>query len=153
MSALSSPSLETGKSEGDFVVSSFEDVVLTDAPINPDWIRSGNPRARTGLHSHSLDKNASTHVWDCTAGSFDWRFACDETVIILEGSVKITRGDGSIEHLQKGDVAFFAAGSVKLWVIEDYVKKLAFCRLVLPTPIATLFRIRHMMRTVWKRWR
>lgn len=53
-----------------FIAGRPEEVALDDAPINPGWVISGAPRARAGLHSPSIDGRASTHIWDCTAGSF-----------------------------------------------------------------------------------
>ena len=65
-------------------------VVLEPAPINPAWIREGQPVARATQIASSADGTSSTAVWDCTAGSFDWQFGCDETVHILEGEVIVT---------------------------------------------------------------
>lgn len=111
-----------------FVAGRPEDIAMTDAPINPDWIVSGNPVAQVGLHSASGDGRVSTNIWDCTAGSFWWTFYCEETVVILEGAVRVTTEDGQTRLLQAGDIAFFAGGSRAYWEIEDYVRKIAFCR-------------------------
>lgn len=111
-----------------FVAARPEDVDLEDAPINKDWIVSGQPVARAGLHSESAAQNTSTNIWECTAGSFWWTFYDEETVVILEGCVHVTTEDGSRRSLKAGDIAFFARNSKALWEIDDYVKKIAFCR-------------------------
>jgi len=49
-----------------FVAARPEDVALDAAPIDPDWIVSGSPRARAGLHSESLDGRTSTNIWECS---------------------------------------------------------------------------------------
>jgi uncharacterized cupin superfamily protein len=103
-------------------------VSLHDSPINPDWIVTGSPRARAGLHSPSIDGKASTHIWECTAGSFWWTFHDDETVVIVEGQVKVTTPQGESRTLCQGDIAYFAADTRALWEIETYVRKIAFCR-------------------------
>jgi len=120
-----------------FIASRPEEVVLDDAPINPDWIVSGAPHARAGLHSPSIDGRASTHIWDCTAGSFWWTFGDDETVVILEGEVRVTTEQGESRTLRHGDIAYFAGGTRALWEVEGYVRKIAFCRQVI-TPARLL---------------
>jgi uncharacterized cupin superfamily protein len=129
-----------------FIASRPEEIVLADAPINPDWIVSGAPRARAGLHSPSIDGRASTHIWDCTTGSFWWTFGDDETVVILEGQVRVTTEQGESRTLCHGDIAYFAGGTRALWEVETYVRKIAFCRqLVTPSRMlrAMLGRLRR----------
>lgn len=128
-----------------FIAGRPEDVVLKDAPINPEWIVSGSPRARAGQHSPSIDGRASTSIWDCTAGSFWWTFGDDETVVILEGSVRVTTEQGESRILDQGDIAYFAGGTRALWDIETYVRKIAFCRQVI-TPARMLRAMLGSMR-------
>lgn len=129
-----------------FIAGRPEDVTLAEAPINPDWIVSGAPRARAGLHSPSIDGRASTHIWDCTEGSFWWTFGDDETVVILEGEVRVTTEQGESRVLGQGDIAYFAGGTRALWEVETYVRKIAFCRQVI-TPVRMLrAMLGHMRR-------
>jgi uncharacterized cupin superfamily protein len=111
-----------------FVAARPEDVALEDAPIDPDWIVAGAPRARAGLHSESIDGRTSTNIWDCTAGSFWWTFHNEETVVILEGSVRVTSQNGIVRMLKAGDIAYFARDSKALWEVDAYVRKIAFVR-------------------------
>lgn len=120
-----------------FIAGRPDEVVLNDAPINPDWIVSGAPHARAGLHSPSIDGRASTHIWDCTAGSFWWTFGDDETVVILEGEVRVTTEHGETRTLHQGDIAYFAGGTRAFWDVDGYVRKIAFCRQVI-TPARML---------------
>lgn len=125
----------------EFIAGRPEDVALADAPINPDWIVEGNPVARAGLHSPSIDGNASTHIWECTAGTFWWTFDGEETVFILEGQVRVTTPNGETRTLKPGDIAYFAEDTKALWDIDDYVKKVAFCR----APTNPVKRLRSML--------
>ena len=77
-------------------------------PIEPSWVLAGNPQARLSLHSRAYDDQATTAIWDCTAGTFRWYFGWDETVMILEGEVHITAEDGSERTLKAGDIAVFS---------------------------------------------
>jgi uncharacterized cupin superfamily protein len=116
---------------------------LESAPIEASWIRGGAPRARCAELSRSRDGTAATFVWDCSAGEFDWTFAADETVHILEGEVEVDDGAGA-RVLRPGDVALFHAGATCRWRVPAYVKKLAFLRDPVPRP--ALFAMR-----LWRR--
>ena len=43
--------------------------------------------------------------------------------------------------MEPGDVAFFPAGSHAVWTVSKYVRKVAFCRKILPAPIGALVRL------------
>lgn len=118
---------------------------MQPAPINPDWIIAGEPVARMADHSRSGDRAAYTALWDCTAGTFRWFFAWDETVHILEGGVHVTAQDGSVHHLNAGDVAYFTAGTWATWRVDNYVRKVAFLRRPFPWPIAIAFRLKNKL--------
>src|ERR1700691_1374400 len=102
------------------------------SPINPEWILEGKPVARIELLSSSVDGNANTYYWDCTAGRFNWFYSFDETLHILEGSVTLKFPDGQSRHAAAGDVVFFPVGSRAEWTFDSYIRKLAFCRTALP---------------------
>lgn len=125
----------------DLVKVTLDDVQLVDSPINPEWIIEGEPRARVGEWSRSLDGTTMTAVWSCTAGTFRWHFECDEIVQILEGSVTVTGDDGDSVILNVGDAALFRAGSAPVWRVDDYVRKHAIVREVVPTPVRFGWRI------------
>lgn len=110
-------------------------VEMASCPIHPAWIIEGNPIARNFVLSRSTDGSASTLLWDCTKGVFNWRYDIDETVYVLEGSV-IVRVDSGAEHvLGPGDHALFRAGSHAVWRVDEYVRKVAFCRNPVPLPV------------------
>jgi len=62
-------------------------VRLTPKPIEPSWIIEGNPVAQWCVLSKSADGLASTMVWECSEGKFNWHYDFDETILILEGSI------------------------------------------------------------------
>ena len=111
-----------------FTVIAANDVTLADAPINAAWVRAGNPHARMGEVARSGDGTAVTVVWDCTAGVFEWRFGVDETVLIIEGEVTVADAEGVERTFRAGDIGFFPVGSVTLWRVDTYVRKMADCR-------------------------
>jgi uncharacterized cupin superfamily protein len=115
-------------------------VELKSAPIRPEWIIEGQPRARNQVLAMSKDRMATTLVWDCTAGRFRWVYDTDETIHILEGEVQLTNVDGQTKRLSAGDVVFFPAGSTATWQVDHYVRKLAFFRQTVPRPMSLFLR-------------
>lgn len=116
---------------------------MKPAPINPEWIISGDPQARMADHSRSGDRAAYTALWDCTAGTFRWFFMWDETVHIIEGDVHVTAADGSVHHLNAGDVAYFKAGTWATWRVDTYVRKVAFLRRPFPMALALAYSVKN----------
>jgi uncharacterized cupin superfamily protein len=121
-------------------------VTLGPAPINPDWIVEGQPIARATEVSRSGDGTAATMVWECTRGKFDWYYAVDETLYILDGGFIMDEGTPHERRVQAGDMVFFPAGSHARWNVETYVRKVAFLRRTLPTPIIKLLNLRRWIR-------
>jgi uncharacterized cupin superfamily protein len=78
--------------------------------------------------SGSADGTANTYFWDCTAGRFNWFYAFDETLHILEGSFSLKDPSGWTRSVAVGDVIFFPAGAKAEWTVPTYVRKLAFLR-------------------------
>src|ERR1700731_5283974 len=115
------------------ITSGTEPPLFVAAPIDASWILAGEPVARLALLSSSADGTASTYYWDCTAGRFNWYYAFDETLHILEGSVMLKAPSGSSRLVVAGDTIFFPAGSQAEWTVESYIRKLAFCRTTLPS--------------------
>lgn len=124
-------------------------VEMTPCPVNPAWVIEGAPVARNFVLSRSLDGSASTLLWDCTTGVFNWHYDIDETVYVLEGSV-VVRDDNGVEHrLGPGDHALFRAGSHAVWRVDDYVRKVAFCRNPVPQPVMLAVRaVKKLARMV-----
>ena len=128
------------------VVHSNTDVEFKPAPINPSWIVEGEPVARNAILSRSDDETACTILWECSAGTFRWHYDFDETIHFVEGGVTIDDGHGTPHTLGPGDMIFFPAGSQAVWTVEKYVRKVAFCRKVLPEPVGRLIRLTRRVK-------
>jgi uncharacterized cupin superfamily protein len=129
------------------IVPSRLDRELELAPIEPSWIRGGSPVARNSILSTSADGDATTILWECSAGEFDWHYEIDETIYILQGAVVIQSDSMPATRYSAGDVIFFQRGASARWRVEDRVRKLAFCRHV-RDPLWI-----RMPRGVWRRLR
>jgi uncharacterized cupin superfamily protein len=92
-------------------------------PVPSDWILEGEPVARAVTLTESRDRRYRSGVWECTAGTFEWHFALDEIVHILEGEVFIEYEGGERLHLRPGDVAHFPAGTSTRWRVPERVRK------------------------------
>lgn len=99
---------------------------LVAAPIPQAWILEGNPVARNRRLAGSSDQLATTFMWDCTAGRFNWFYDEDEVIHVLEGSVIIEDTAGVRQRLQAGDTFLFAAGTRYQWTVPNYIRKVAF---------------------------
>lgn len=120
---------------------------LVPAPIDPGWIIAGDPKARAVELACSPDGTCTSAQWDCTAGTFYWYFWNEETVHILEGSVRVRDCSGREFTLKAGDVANLPANKWMVWHVEDYVRKLAHCRYPVPRPFGRLVRMWQAVRT------
>ena len=121
-------------------------IELGDDPIDPSWILSGDPRARSAMWTRSLDATTSSHVWDCTAGRFRWYFPVDETVHVIDGSVTVAVDGQEPVTLGAGDAALFHAGTWAVWEVPEYVRKHAVLRTHLPKPVALALRAYTKLR-------
>jgi hypothetical protein len=116
-------------------------VDLTSRPIEPSWIIEGKPDASWCVLSQSADGLASTMVWHCTAGKFNWYYDFDETILILEGGIVLESDTMPPTRYGPGDVIFFKDGAHARWHIESHVKKLAFCRKTQPVWLGFALRV------------
>ena len=121
---------------------------LVPNPIQPAWILAGNPLARLELLSSSADGTASTYFWDCTAGRFNWFYSFDETFHILEGEVTLKYPSGVSRRVGIGDTVFFPAGSTAEWTVDNYVRKLAFCRTPVPAFVTAARQVVRRLKRV-----
>ena len=101
---------------------------LAPAPINPQWIEGGDPRASLAILAYSDDRATSTMLWECTAGRFTWRYHCDETIYFLDGEVMISVGGRPARRYGAGDTLHFSRGAVATWEVKSFIRKVAFCR-------------------------
>lgn len=118
---------------------------LSPAPIPADWIIEGKPVARNRSVYTSSDGMAATLLWDCTAGRFNWFYGLDETIYLLAGSITVIDSKGTRHHLRAGDIFFFPAGSRFEWLVDSYVRKIAFLHVPLSAKIQFLQRIKSRL--------
>jgi uncharacterized cupin superfamily protein len=99
-----------------------------EMPISPKWVLSGTPISRIKNVVRSHDWTSHVVVWECTGGTFQWRYRQDEVVVIVSGEVFITTEEGQERRLGPGDLAFFPAGSSSTWRVPERVRKVAVIR-------------------------
>ena len=116
-------------------------VTLTPRPIEPSWITEGNPVAQWHVLSRSADGLATTMVWECSEGRFNWYYDFDETILILEGSIVLESDGMPPTRYTAGDVIFFKDGAHAKWHVEGRVRKLAFCRKTQPVWLGFALRV------------
>ena len=124
-------------------------VTLTPRPIEPSWITEGNPVAQWHVLSRSADGLASTMVWECSEGRFNWYYDFDETVLILEGSIVLESDGMPPTRYTAGDVIFFKDGAHAKWHVEGRVRKLAFCRKTQPVWLGFALRLMLKLKKIF----
>jgi len=130
------------------ILTAKTDVELKPAPIEPSWILEGNPTATNATLSRSADGMASTIIWQCTEGKFEWHYDIDETICILEGSVVIESEGMPATRYGPGDVIFFKDGASARWHVEDHIRKIAFCRRTQPKLFGLAIRAAAKLRSL-----
>jgi hypothetical protein len=123
-------------------------VNLSPRPIEPSWIIEGNPVAQSCVLSQSADGLASTIVWECSEGKFNWYYDFDETIMILEGSIVLENDAMSPTRYGPGDVIFFRDGAHARWHVEGRVRKLAFCRTTQPFILGFAAKVYNKIKRV-----
>ena len=97
---------------------------LPDMPIEPSWIKEGNPVARGAVLTQSADKRVSSGLWSCEPGQFEWTFSWDECVHDLEGEIDISaEGSEPTQTLRAGDMAHFPLGMKAHWHVKQAIRK------------------------------
>lgn len=124
---------------------------LAAAPIARQWIWEGDPIARGKRLTGSTDQLASTFMWDCTAGRFDWFYKEDEVVHVLEGCVLIEDAAGARRRLQTGDTFLFPAGSRYRWTVPHYVRKIGFLHAPLSRELRIIRRVLERLKAPFRR--
>jgi uncharacterized cupin superfamily protein len=121
---------------------------MSPSPIRSKWVLEGNPIARNKLVSASADGAASSYIWDCTAGRFNWFYEAEETIYVIEGSVVLRDNTGAVRRLTAGDTHFFPVGAHAEWHVETYIKKFALIRTPLPRTLVLAKRVYRLLKSV-----
>ncbi|TPQ40926.1 cupin [Bradyrhizobium guangdongense] len=124
-------------------------VELKPAPIEPSWIIEGNPQASSHALSTSADGTATSLIWHCTEGKFNWYYDFDETIMILEGSIVLESEGMQPKRYGVGDVIFFRDGAHAKWHVEGHVKKIAFCRKTNPVWLGFVIRVINKLKKMF----
>jgi uncharacterized protein len=114
---------------------------LEDDPIKPEDVVAGTPHARSLTWAVSADQTTTHWLWDCSAGAFRWWFGFDETVSIIEGSVRVEVDGEEPIVLGVGDAAYFPAGRWSTWTVDEYVRKHAVLRVPVPRSMSFVSKV------------
>lgn len=123
------------------------DLQLDPDPLYEKWILSGSPVARRKILAVSPDGGSKTVVWDCTSGTFYWHYRQDEAVLFVSGDAYLLEENGKEQCFGAGDFAFFPAGTVAKWRVDNYVRKIAF----LSEPVGPFAPILRLCNKVMRR--
>ncbi|GAA0780103.1 DUF861 domain-containing protein [Roseibium denhamense] len=125
---------------GLLTVGHLDKEALQPSPIQKEWILEGAPEARSRNLSRIGDDWTVVDHWSCTAGKFRWHYFFDETVMFLEGEAFITDENGVEYHAVPGTTLSFKDGSSAVWVVPEYIRKVAFNQKSVPTYLHLMCR-------------
>lgn len=106
------------------VVSSPGSVALTDEPLDPGTVLTGDPQTSAGeISSVPLPGGSTleTGVWSCTPGVVT-DVEADETFVVLSGRATIERA-GESHEVGPGDVCVLPAGAETRWTVHETLTK------------------------------
>jgi hypothetical protein len=89
----------------------------------------------------SRDWSSTVVVWDCTPGSFRWRYSKDETVHFLSGEAFMMDDRGKEHRFGAGDIAFFPAGTACSWRVTEHIRKVAVVRETMWRPLGFVLKV------------
>ena len=112
---------------------------LQPKPVRPEWIVAGAPVARALVLSDDGD-GLVTGLWDCTAGTFEWHYASDEVIHVVDGEATLELENGQLLNLSAGDIAHFSPGTKVTWYVDRYVKKFYVDRILPGDPLSRTVR-------------
>jgi len=96
---------------------------LAPFPVDPSWVKQGTPNFRALEYARSPDGHTITGLWACDGPcTFEWTFAHDETVHLLEGEVQVNYLGRNIK-LVPGSTASFQAETRATWHVSQYARK------------------------------
>ncbi|MDA8351330.1 MAG: cupin domain-containing protein [Pseudomonadota bacterium] len=121
---------------------------LEPLEIPLDWVLEGEPRAREKPLASSTDGAAAAFMWDCTSGRFQWEYAAEQIVHIVQGCAMVEIA-GVSRRLQAGDTHVFPGGSTFRWNVPDYVRAVGF-RLRAPAAGTLGRRIQEALAASWR---
>lgn len=133
-------------------VSSQKTDEMRGTPINPAWVIEGRPVERSAMLLRRRDNTCHAYLWECSSGVFHWHYELDETLYVLEGLAVVQEDNGTVHRLGPGDCALFCAGSHAVWRVENYVRKVAFIREPVPSPLMFVIRVVRKVKRSTRHW-
>lgn len=109
------------------VVSSPDQVALTEEPPDPGSVLGGDPRIADGEIARTAAGDLVTGVWSCTPGRLT-DVEVDETFVVLSGRATIEPDGGDAVEVGPGDVCVLAAGTATTWTIHETLHKVYVIR-------------------------
>jgi hypothetical protein len=97
-------------------------------PFPDEDILEGRPNSRVHWLRTEKDGSQIVGIYRCEPAVIRYVWAADETIHVLEGSVRIEFDGGDSLDLAVGDIASFTAGDRGVWRIKE-----PFCELFVLT--------------------
>lgn len=111
--------------QGDTVIHAHHPSDLPLHPIEPSWVRAGEPKAHCSVLTRIDSDTVTSGIWTCEPGEFEWHFSYDEMIYLLEGRVTIRELNGAhrVFDVKAGEMVTFPSGAATYWTVQERVKK------------------------------
>ena len=102
------------------------DAELTEYPLDPEQILSGDPRVASLTLHEAVDpatgRTVERGVWEITPGVVA-DVEADELFVVLSGRATIAFADGPTLEVGPGSVAVLPEGAVTRWTVHETLRK------------------------------
>ena len=110
---------------GSILAGNLHNLRLDPVELGPE-ANNGDPNGRVGHICTREDDRAVSQagIFECDPFTLSATLSGDETVLVLEGELRIELGDGSAIDLGPGDLAMLPKGSETKFIYKTHVKEL-----------------------------
>jgi uncharacterized cupin superfamily protein len=97
-------------------------VELTDDPLDPSTVLSGQPVTRSAELWSSPDDTSVRGIWEITPGVVT-DVEADEMFVVLSGRATIEFATGETMDVGPGDLVLFEGGERTTWTVHETLRK------------------------------
>lgn len=83
--------------------------------VAPDRILAGAPQSTYRVIYTSKSGDLTTGIYECTAGKWTTSYSEDEFCTLIEGHLRMTSEDGTVQEFKAGDSFLIPSGYKGIW--------------------------------------
>lgn len=99
----------------------LKDVEWTDVPV--EKVLSGKPKSALKILYTSASGDFTTGIYECTAGKWTTTYSEDEFITLIEGHLRLTHDDGTVNEYKAPDSFVIPSGFSGIWEPLTHIRK------------------------------